>query len=240
MASATFTGTLNNIAICRREQGSGSQASSNQFFLNYPCDTTLAPKQATANVLSGVFVKENLSSAAAKACLNQAETAGTGANPSLAAGAIGVLSANADPGSSDTWKWIKIDGVQPTLFNAITGKYDFWYETQSMYNNGVNAQEADFASMFNSELKLATRLTASNVKGIGALSINGTGAWDALSTDGTNFNNDTVTDSYTVGRPVMGGKHGSLAGAGYPTTGSPLSCRPIINSADGAHAPNRL
>jgi hypothetical protein len=241
MAGATFTGTLNNIGICRREQGSGSQASANQFFLNYPCDTATAPKQATANVASGVFVKENLSSSAVKSCLNDIESAGANANPNLAAGGIGLLSYNAAPGGSDTWKWIKIDGAFPSLMNAIVGKYDFWTETQAMYNNSIAGTELDFATTLISELKSPSRLNVSSIKGIAGLQLNGTGPWDGLQTGSlVNFNNSAETDAFTVTLPVMGGHHGTLAGTGYPASGSPLSCRPIINYTDGTHAPNRL
>jgi hypothetical protein len=240
MAGATFTGTLNNIAICRREQGSGSQASSNYFFLNYPCDTATAPKKSTANVASGVFVKENISSSAAKACLNGSETAAAGANPAQAAGSIGVLSYNADPGASDTYKWIKIDGVVPSLMNSIVGKYDFWAETQAMYNNTLAGTELDFAQTLVSELKSPNRLNVSSIKGIAGLQFNGTGPWDGLQTgSATVFNNSAETDKYTVTLPVMGGRHSTLT-SGYPTSGSPLSCRPIINYVDAAHVPNRL
>jgi hypothetical protein len=247
MAGATFTGTLNNIAICRREQGSGSQASSNMFFLNYPCDTSTLPKQQTTNVTAGVFVKENFSSGAAKLCLTDAELAGTNANPGLAAGAIGVLSYNANPGTTsgvvDTWKWIKVDGVLPSLMNSIVGKYDFWTETQAMYNNSISGTELDFAQTLVSELKSPSRLNVSNIKGIAGLQLNGTGPWDGLQNvtgNTTVYNNSAETDAYTVTLPVMGGHHGTLSGTGYPTTGSPLSCRPIINYTDGAHVPNRL
>ncbi|MFM2288534.1 MAG: hypothetical protein RL684_1677 [Pseudomonadota bacterium] len=230
--------TTNNVNICRREQGSGSQASSNQFFLNYPCDTTFAPKQDnTATWISGVWVKENTSSGAAKKCLSDSETAAANANTSRAAGAIAVLSYNGDPGASDLWKWVKVDGVMPTFQNSILGLSDFWYETQLSYNNtpaGVmTTQETDLATTLASELSKATRITTAGAKGIGglALTTNGNGTWDSAT-------NNTAITTYTATNPVFGGHHG-LPNSGYPTSGTPLSCRPILNYVDATTGPNR-
>lgn len=228
--------TLNNVNICRREQGSGSQASSNQFFLNYPCDTTFAPKQDnTATWVSGVWAKENFSSGAAKNCLSDSESAGANANAARQAGAIGVLSFNGDPGASDKWKWIKVDGVMPTYTNSMLGLSDLWYETQLSYNaTNQTTQETDLATTLFSEMAKATRITSSAAKGIAGLglSTNGNGTWDSAS------NNTGGFTAYTATNPVLGGHHG-LPNSGYPASGTPLSCRPILNYVDATTGPNR-
>jgi hypothetical protein len=229
--------TLNNVNICRREQGSGSQATSNVFFLNYPCDvnSSFSPKQDnTATWTAGVWAKENFSSGAAKNCLNDSETAGANANAARAAGAIGVLSMNADPGASDKWKWVKVDGVYPNYNNTMLGLSDFWVETQMSYTTaGGTAQEVDLATSLMSEMSKATRITSAGAKGVGGLglSTNGNGTWDSAT-------NNTGITTYTATNPVFGGRHG-FANSGYPVGGFPLSCRPILNYNDAATGPNR-
>jgi hypothetical protein len=231
--------TTNNINICRREQGSGSQASSNQFFLNYPCDATFTPKQDnTATWVSGVWVKENTSSTAAKKCLTDSETAGANANAARAAGAIGVLSFNGDPSGTGTngYAWVKVDGVMPTMANSVIGLSDFWYETQLSYTTaGLSVPESEFNTAITGEMQKAARITSSGAKGIAglALSTNGNLTWD-------NAANNIGLGTYTATtNPVFGGHHG-LPNSGFPSSGTPLSCRPILNYVDATTGPNRL
>jgi hypothetical protein len=243
-----LSGNLNNIAICRRDQGSGTQASANQFFFNYPCDTNnQAPQRDTggAPLPSGLYAQENFSSNYVKYCLNQAEAGQLpGSSGTQQYGAIGLLAANGDPSSTntplvDTWKWVKIDGNAPTLSNAILGKYDDWYEFQIAYNNqsgALNANESAFATFVVSALGTTTQITAAGDKGIAALSANGY-TWD----DGVNNNAGTfpANDFGNIPKAVMGGKHGGGAGTTFFTTGTPTSCRLIQNYPDSANLPNR-
>ena len=247
--AAAPAGTINELTICRREQGSGTQASSNQFFFNYPCDanngaiaqdTVGVQTDPLANGTGKYFVKENTSSTKVKNCLNQSDTVAGGADTFAghATGAIGVLSYNGDPGASDTWKWIKVDGILPSFQNAMLGKYDFWYETQIGWNNtttalgGITAKEIALNTALRTELAQPARITTSLAKGIGALTISGA-KWD----DGTN--NTAFPSNYTATNPVFGGKHGATNL--FPAAGtSPMSCRLIQNAPDAATAPDRL
>lgn len=241
VAGASFTNT--GLAVCRREQGSGSQATSNMFFLNYPCDTTsgFTPKQdntASNPAATAVWVKENLSTGAVKNCLNDADTGGTNAQSGVPRGGIGVISFNGLPGATDKWRFVKIDGVLPSMDNAIRGAYEFWTESQIGYNSAnATANELAFAPAIIGEISKPTRITSAGANGIGAMSFNtGVGTWD----NGTNNQVPATATLLTLTNPVFGGKHGTAA-SGYPTSGSPLSCRPILNSADSAvNAPNRV
>ena len=249
---AAPAGTINELTICRREQGSGTQASSNQFFFNYPCDlnngsiaqdTGGVQTDPLANGTGKYFVKENTSSGKVKNCLNQSELAVGGADTfsGHATGAIGVLSYNGDPSSTanpvDTWKWIKIDGILPSFQNAMLGKYNFWYETQIGWNNtagGLTAKETALNTALRTELAQPARITTSGAKGIGALTVTAGVLWD----NGTN--NTAFPNNYTATNPVFGAKHGAVNG--FPAAGtSPISCRLIQNAPDAAATtPDRL
>jgi hypothetical protein len=235
VAGAGVPAGIDQINVCRREQGSGSQASSNAFFLNYPCDTAFQPAQDnTATWAAGSpWVKENTSSTFVKSCLNDSEAGGTNAHSGVAGGGIGVLSFNGNPGGSDTWKWVRINGVVPSLQNSILGLSDFWFETQLAYSKSLAAgPEKDLVTALIGEMSKATRITTAGANGIAAMSFTtGVGAFDS----GTN--NTAFASIYTATNPVMGGKHGTAAT--FPTSGSPLSCRPILLDPDTATAPNR-
>ena len=236
-----LAGTLDDLTICRREQGSGSQAASNQFFENYPCDTAYLPRADTGGVQVGtLFVKENTSSTNAKNCLNDAGSGGANAVVGVPTGAIGVLSYNGNPGGTETWKWIKIDGVQPTFQNAMLGKYDFWYESQIAYNNNAlgNTLEIPLAAAIAGELSKPDRITAYAANGIGALTINGW-LWDGLNPVTATLNNNAFPSNFTATNPVFAGRRGTSALGGFPTSGSPLSCRAIIQATDAATGANR-
>ena len=244
---AAPAGTANELTICRREQGSGTQASSNQFFFNYPCDLnngTIATDTLgvqTDPLLNGTgkyFVKEGTSSGKVKNCLNQADTAtgGTDSFNGHSTGAIGVLSYNGDPGGTETWKWIKIDGIFPTFQNAMLGKYNFWYESQIGWNNtvgGLTAKEVALNTALRSELAQPARITTSTAKGIGALTVTSGVTWDGAG------NNSAFPNIYTATNPVFGGKHGAVNG--FPAGGTtPISCRLVQNAVDAATAPDRV
>jgi hypothetical protein len=236
-------GTANNLAICRRDQGSGTQSASNQYFFNYPCDTNNAVPQRETNLelSTDLYAAENFSSNYVKLCINEADAGLLPDKVSVTGtatyGAIGVLSYNGDASATntplaDTYRWVKIDGVVPSLQNAILGKYDFWYETQLAYNTAsynANANEKAIVDALVAEITTPTRITSSLNKGVAALTVNGY-LWD----DGSN--NTAFSGRYLATNPVMGGKHGGVTG--FPT-GTPLSCRLIQDEIDTATAPNR-
>lgn len=92
------------ITVCRRTDTSGTQASSNLFFLNNV--SGLAGYRGALNpesVANGDVSYSLLSSSAdVPTCLNNASGY-----------RLGVLSLENIPGGSDSWRFIKIDGVSP-------------------------------------------------------------------------------------------------------------------------------
>lgn len=100
------TGDSNFITVCRRTDTSGTQASSNMFFLNNVSGTVgfggaLTPRTAAG---TGVGYTLNSSTGNVKTCMN---TAG--------GYRIGVVSMENVPGGSDTWKFVRVDGVSPDV-----------------------------------------------------------------------------------------------------------------------------
>ena len=99
--------------LCRRVSGSGTQAAYHVKILYNPC----AGGASGASMLSadGFNVFEHSTSAGVRTCLNDQHNAGNYA--------IGLLSAESKPSSTRNYRWIKVDGVSPSLQNAARGKY---------------------------------------------------------------------------------------------------------------------
>lgn len=176
------------LTVCRRVSTSGTQASSNQFFLNSyvggdgPAAGALAPADALtyASANSGLTsfdVQEGAGTGNARACLSNAGYA------------VGVLSMENYPdlttkaggqGADRKWRFVKINGV--AAFNSATkstdtakaGQYEFWFTSQKFgaTANGqavVNAIDAklgtvDLPGLFGNSLSQAQR--ASNTSPI--------------------------------------------------------------------------
>lgn len=142
--------TDNNIQICRRVNGSGTQAQFNAMHLGYPCDAT-SDKSIDTLVPEGEslltsFVSEGESSGDVEKCSNDFNngTNISGKNSALRKRwAIGIQSLEKNAPSSTTglysnpYRHIKIDGFAPTLVNAHAGQY-YNYGTQSLqYKSGA-------------------------------------------------------------------------------------------------------
>ncbi len=148
--------------ICRRQPGSGTQAASNMYFLQNPCAVGAvgsAARQATnvspAPIVTGAYnVNEQSGTGGVEGCVGVSRDGSgniTGGVDSVA-GAYGLavlgrenspLPNGALPGSNKDkgYRFVKLDGMQPTRFDDVTGKgattgdYDFVYESTLQYNN---------------------------------------------------------------------------------------------------------
>lgn len=148
--TATTNGTTDNtIQICRRVNGSGTQAQFNAMHLGYPCDPTGdgSIDTLTPEAESGLtaFVTEGESSGDVEKCSNDFNngTNVTGKNSALRKRwAIGIqsLEKNAPSGGaySNPYRHIKFDGFAPTLVNAHAGQY-FNVARQSLQYNTATA-----------------------------------------------------------------------------------------------------
>lgn len=156
------------VTICRRTNGSGTQAQLNANFLNVPCaldadlpavdNTTCtdtkgnanpalpfcAPGYATTTATSAgaAIVHENSGSGDVTECLDQLQAANRWA--------VGVQSMEKD---STEWSFIKINGEAPTLENVAKGNYFDWAATTIQWRNttvnGVPAPSGDMLTILN-------------------------------------------------------------------------------------------
>jgi hypothetical protein len=162
------------VQICRRVEGSGSQATLNALMSNWPCDPNAADAAfdivQPRNSASATLVLNSGSSDVAT-CLTNFEAAATN---KLAIGVLSVEGRNNNNAAG--YRYIKIDGVAPTLQNIHRGDYWFWAQQTCQRRNydilnanaGVTADDTT-----------ANRITAFNAL-CGADNANSLGAFAAL------------------------------------------------------------
>jgi hypothetical protein len=171
MTAMTGTGTTSTVIhICRRGQGSGTQASFNANIMGYPCDFAsdwLTPEVPNAVLAPGVH--NGSDATAVENCLNDFNNGAnaSGFNAALAkAWAIGVQSTdkNAPDTTTNTYtnsyRFIRIDDAQPTLANVHAGEYVHFAQQSINYPNAKPAGDLgkvfdDIVSAFTSPTKLA-------------------------------------------------------------------------------------
>ncbi len=137
------------VHICSRTSGSGTRASFSALFLEEVCsDTGYAhPSDTTTTVESTLKPQvHNMSSGGnVGKCMNELNNAsyqGTGTvlttsnTPAMTGDrwAIGIQGTENNISNSDEYRFIKIDGVEPTLANAASGRYKWWSELTFQYN----------------------------------------------------------------------------------------------------------
>ncbi len=141
LAAGGFPDTVH---ICRRVQGSGTQAQLGINFLNYPCFSGASAPAGDTGVSTeqdGVTLVHALpSSGGLTSCLNELE-AGTDTNPANDFAnvygkrwAIGLQALEKNADRADSFRFIKVDGVAPTLANVANGKYYDWAELTFQYS----------------------------------------------------------------------------------------------------------
>lgn len=169
------------VNVCRRNVGSGTQASFNVQFLNAGCMTgtgtytpvgqtvgsanstnTTSPAIAEMGTLAWV---NNSGSGNVETCLGTTvENAGT------AAYGLGILSRENTPKPTGTttdkgYRFVKLDGVAPTRANAQTGDYDFVYAATMQWNTTTltDADKKAFLTTMRSKAGSAAALAAADV-----------------------------------------------------------------------------
>jgi hypothetical protein len=131
--------TDNNVYICRRDVGSGTQASFEAYFLGARCSSSSEAMAAQ----DGQFVFTSSGTGGVRSCLQAFMSGGTitpyngDFNTTFtpvteAAGkwAIGVMSTEVSAsnlsGAGDTIRFVAVDGVLPTLSNTVNGYYPYF------------------------------------------------------------------------------------------------------------------
>jgi hypothetical protein len=151
-ASDLFTATTvaankpvkDRLHICTRTNGSGTKAQLGVNFLNYPCSTAAtapaADTGATNELLAGTQVHAMSSAGNLSECLRELDagvnTIGTAFNNSYAGArwAVGIQGLEKNANLAEDWRFVKIDGVAPTLENVAKGKYHDWAELTFQYS----------------------------------------------------------------------------------------------------------
>lgn len=173
------TGDTTEITVCRRTDLSGTQATSNNFFLNNVCGTqgylgAYNPLGAADSAPGQIVFNEGSSTGNAKTCINT--TSGY---------RLGILSLENVPSGSDAYKFVKIDGVSPNYtYNGSTlvadpkqrqqfanGSYPYALEMYSAYKATAPANVVAFANSLNAKLGDST---LSDLTGIAYEDIPGT------------------------------------------------------------------
>ena len=141
----------NQINICRRVDGSGTQASSNRHLLTVNCNAAalspadvgfsspaVAPLSPTANAATvsayitanvkntagATFVFEGPGTGDVISCLNQAQTVG----------GYGIGHVSRENAIGADWRHVRLDGVVPNRDNARLGRYDYLFESTIQYS----------------------------------------------------------------------------------------------------------
>lgn len=163
------------MAICRRAPGSGTQAGANAYFMENTCRTASqrpgSLSMVTGASAPGYQVVENSSTGSLLTCLNSAYTAtdiAPGVPPSGAAfggiphdaiGFAGIDILGGNPvrpihtgATPDHFDFVKLDGVSPTLTNAINGDYAFAYENTVNTSSTAPASSAAMLSALKAQL----------------------------------------------------------------------------------------
>jgi hypothetical protein len=154
------------VHVCRRVNGSGTQAQFNAIFTNWPCDTTVKTVLSEpGNPLVGPVIRENSGSSDVSRCLDDFSDGTNTSGENLASGplpanrkawAIGPQSTENNTDDSFSYRFIKVDGFAPTLVNVHNGNYfDFaeqsmqWRSDTSTFNAADSGDDDDALAILN-------------------------------------------------------------------------------------------
>jgi hypothetical protein len=191
------------VYICRRGDTSGTQAAYEMFFLHQRCTAGVTPF-----VAAGEAVQVGSVSSDVPKCLASHDERNNWA--------IGILSTETvETLKSDHWRFIKMDGVAPTLFNTYNGRWPFFVEQSYQWRNEGSGQELKgpkLALMARVGLALGDPAIVRNLNrafwhpwgsaGIVALSDPGSDAPPLRPTPGTPLNADALDET-----PILAVRH---------------------------------
>ena len=139
--------TLN---ICRRTEGSGTQATSNAFFATNPCNnvagsfstplgvTGSSGNETTTNATvssATILVQEGSSAGQVENCVGvDAEAAVGGDNKAYALGFLGREANPQRAGGDLPYRYVKLDGIAPVRKLAQSGQYPVVFESTMQWN----------------------------------------------------------------------------------------------------------
>jgi hypothetical protein len=172
------------VNICRRDAGSGTQATANAHFLRAPCGNGLTPAgdnsftsrhiaYLPAGAASGMTsvdafdsavldggpgvptVHETAASGDLTACMRDLENG----RPSVADGKVWGIGIQGVTTADASFRFVAIDGVTPTLNNVASGKYYNWTVNSIQYLQSADAG-ASAAALSGNKKIIVDRLIA--------------------------------------------------------------------------------
>jgi hypothetical protein len=207
-----------SIEVARRVDLSGTQASSNLYFLAAKTAGAQAPTTIADTDLSGngYIITEKSSTGDVKTALG-----------STANYVIGVVSTENIPKATETWKFVAIDGVSPTQAYDLktgtvvvdpfqrqamaTGSYDFAYESYLLFKDSTLNVAGGIVKTLADNIKLSTK---TNLVGFAYIDAPGTWApWDTTAGTTTSDPAAYVGNTNKQSRVSRGGNN--LAPLGY-------------------------
>lgn len=224
----------NAIWVARRVSSSGTQTGARIYFLNDPCaknmaqfvfdtDPAVASNPAacsSADPISAGYslVSQGSGSGDVVNCLNAHDANGRWA--------VGVLSTEFVPGSGN-WRFVKIDGSAPTLYNAAEGRYQYVTEATNQWRNGgAPSPLAGDDLAFGNSMKAGFN-SAPIIKSLNQNYVQLFGQGGALGVPGgSNTPSDPVTTANILTNPVNVFTHSG--------GGSTNNCQPLQPSGAGS------
>ena len=215
-AKAGEIGTDDKVYICRRVRGSGTQTQFNAKFLNYPCaGSAVGTPTEVVNQLAGPITILNSGAGDVDLCLddfNAGTNNGKSNTKSLKAWAIGLQSTEKNADLKYGYRFIKVDGVAPTLEEAAAGRYMDFAEVTWQW------RKAALGGPINDKLKIIQKIARDAGKpsilgGIdagfkhpfgygGYVAVSSSG--NAVPTDGKfNLNNPVTPYTHAPGKAVL-------------------------------------
>lgn len=131
------------IHVCRRVSGSGTQAQFTVKFLGYPCNDIATPPATDTGLLPEAVNQTQVhamsTSGSVEECMTELDrgtnNVGTAFNNTYGfRWALGIQGTENNANRSFDYRFIKVDGVAPTLQNVVNGKYKDWVELTFQFN----------------------------------------------------------------------------------------------------------
>ncbi|HUN24794.1 MAG TPA: hypothetical protein VMU67_00700 [Steroidobacteraceae bacterium] len=135
----------NNVYLCRRDYGSGTEGSFEAYFLGARCGKTPGGSSLSMQVENGTTVWANPSTGTILNCMETMQQGGTltayysNTTEAVSAGkwAIGISSTELKEsqltGADDSIRFVAVDGVLPSLANTINGYWPY-FSTDGIYH----------------------------------------------------------------------------------------------------------
>lgn len=203
------------VHICRRVEGSGTQAQMNANFLRVPCTAGANPPLTSSNPVTGPIVTLNSGAGDVDTCLHN-DNASNFWSIGLQSLEKNYLVGGVYP---KNYRFIKVDGKAPTLANAASNQYFDWAENSIQWLKAANGGPTGDKLVILS--KVATDAgKPSIVVGVNAPFVYSWGNSGYLS---LNTNGYTGSTPFSAANPVTTATHvlGSVNNCRVPTINKP-------------------